>query len=152
MKIDLERASAVTKYDVYVGIDGGEKQLLSSLNVAPKSVAKSRCEHSPMLKMVKREVEIEVREGERIVYHDKENILVTNGYTKQFMDEFTRVGINYQWTNGHTVDTGNNDDLERLEFAGFNAERSDRLWSYLKRHLGRRILTATRTIQPLLIV
>ena len=35
LKVDLRRAMTVTQYDVYAGIDGGEKRLIKKLMVVP---------------------------------------------------------------------------------------------------------------------
>lgn len=133
--IDLKRASRVIRYDVYVGVDGEAKKQLAQFDVVPGKKFKREIAITD-IKNGKRTVEIEVRDGNRVAFSHKEDIIVIEGYSKQFMDEFTFSRINYQWTNGHTNETGTNNDLDRAYFAGLNAMRNDRLWSVFEKNPG----------------
>ena len=120
------------RYDVYVGVDGEAKKQLAQFDVVPGKKFKREIAITD-IKNGKRTVEIEVRDGNRVAFSHKEDIIVIEGYSKQFMDEFTFSRINYQWTNGHTNETGTNNDLDRAYFAGLNAMRNDRLWSVFEK-------------------
>jgi len=135
LNVDLRRAMSITEYDVYAGIDGGEKKLIKKLLVVPGS------EYSydisiPGVKNGKCVIEIEVQADGKTVFTTKEEVIVMEGYSKQFMDEFTIAGICYNYTNNHTVFLGENTDYDRFKFAGFNSERSGFLWQLHEKQKG----------------
>ena len=60
LKVDLRRAMTVTQYDVYAGIDGGEKRLIKKLMVVPGDMY-SYDIYIPGVKNGKSQIELEVK-------------------------------------------------------------------------------------------
>jgi len=122
-------------FDVYAVIDGTEEKFIGSIEGVPGETVSHEMNISG-IENGNSNVSIEVYKDNDLVISDNRDILVMEGYTKQFMDEFTTAAINYNYSNNHTVYNYGNDDYDKFKYAGFNTERGGLLWQLFEKEKG----------------
>ncbi|MBO5008307.1 MAG: hypothetical protein J6D26_05690 [Clostridia bacterium] len=127
---ELINSTPIT-YKAYASVDYAEEYLLGTMTVTPGITRKQSYDFTG-IENGEHNIVITVKDGENTVYTSAKDLVVMNGYEKQFMDEFSEFGIN--WSGSKNV----SDDLymDLFDFAGFTAVRKDTYWSYVEKTKG----------------
>lgn len=115
-------------YTVYANIDNSGNYVLGTIKVIPGRET-TKTFKVVNIKNGKHDIFITIKDGTREVFGQKEEVVVMEGYEKQFMDEFEYSGVNFSKSREEKK-------VKLLENAGFTGLRKDLYWSYAEKSKG----------------